>query len=64
MARIDGAPAGTKGISLFVVPKNRLNESGELESNDVTTVADFEKMGQKGYCTTHLSFGDKGDCHG
>ena len=64
LARIEGAPAGTKGISLFVVPKNRLNDNGELEANDVTTVADFEKMGQKGYCTTHLSFGDKGDCHG
>ena len=64
LARIDGAPAGTKGISLFVVPKNRLDDNGELVSNDVTTVADFEKMGQKGYCTTHLSFGDKDDCHG
>ncbi len=64
LARIDGAPAGTKGISLFVVPKMRVEENGELAFNDVTTVADFEKMGQKGYCTTHLSFGDKGDCQG
>jgi alkylation response protein AidB-like acyl-CoA dehydrogenase len=64
LARIEGAPAGTKGISLFVVPKMRLEENGELFFNDVTTVADFEKMGQKGYCTTHLSFGDKGDCQG
>ncbi len=64
LARIEGAPAGTKGISLFVVPKMRLEENGTLFFNDVTTVADFEKMGQKGYCTTHLSFGDKGDCQG
>ena len=64
LARIDGAPAGTKGISLFVVPKMRVEENGELAFNDVTTVADFEKMGQKGYCTTHLSFGDTGDCQG
>ena len=64
LARIDGAPAGTKGISLFVVPKMRIQEDGELLFNDVTTVADFEKMGQKGYCTTHLSFGDKNDCQG
>ncbi len=64
LARVDGAPAGTKGISLFVVPKMRLEENGDLSFNDVTTVADFEKMGQKGYCTTHLSFGDKDDCHG
>lgn len=64
LARIEGAPAGTKGISLFVVPKNRITENGNLESNDVITVADFQKMGQKGYCTTHLGFGDSGDCKG
>ncbi|MFD0796523.1 acyl-CoA dehydrogenase [Maribacter chungangensis] len=64
LARIKGAPAGTKGISLFVVPKNRPNEDGSLTPNDVQTVADFEKMGQKGYCTTHLFFGDKEDCQG
>jgi len=64
LARIEGAPAGTKGISLFIVPKMRLNENGSLEPNDVTTVADFEKMGQKGYCTTHLGFGDEDNCHG
>jgi len=64
LARIEGSPSGTKGISLFVVPKMRLEENGTLFFNDVTTVGDFEKMGQKGYCTTHLSFGDKGDCQG
>ena len=52
LARIEGAPKGTKGISLFIVPKNRKNENGSLEPNDVTSVADFQKMGQKGYCTT------------
>ena len=35
----------------------------DLISN-INSVADFQKMGQKGYCTTHLSFGDKGDCQG
>ncbi len=64
LARIEGAPKGTKGISLFVVPKNRLSEKGTLEFNDVTTVADFQKMGQRGYCTTHLGFGDADDCKG
>ena len=64
LARIEGAPKGTKGISLFVVPKNRLKEDGTLEYNDVMTVADFQKMGQKGYCTTHLGFGDNDDCRG
>jgi len=62
IARIEGAPAGTKGISLFVVPKMREDESGNLVSNDVTTAGDFQKMGQRGYCTTHLSFGEKEDC--
>ena len=64
LARIEGAPKGTKGISLFVVPKNRPKEDGTLEYNDVMTVADFQKMGQKGYCTTHLGFGDSDDCRG
>ena len=64
LARIEGAPKGTKGISLFVVPKNRPTAAGGLTPNDVTTVADFQKMGQKGYCTTHLGFGDAGDCQG
>jgi butyryl-CoA dehydrogenase len=64
LARIKGAPAGTKGISLFVVPKHRPAADGGLAHNDVQTVADFEKMGQKGYCTTHLFFGDKQDCQG
>ncbi len=64
LARIEGAPKGTKGISLFVVPKHRLKEDGTLEYNDVMTVADFQKMGQRGYCTTHLGFGDTDDCRG
>jgi alkylation response protein AidB-like acyl-CoA dehydrogenase len=64
LARIKGAPAGTKGISLFVVPKKRWAANGELTSNDVTTFADFQKMGQKGYCTTHLFFGHNEDCRG
>ena len=64
LARIEGAPKGTKGISLFVVPKNRPTIDGTLEYNDVMTVADFQKMGQRGYCTTHLGFGDSDDCRG
>jgi butyryl-CoA dehydrogenase len=64
LARIEGAPQGTKGISLFVVPKNRPTIDGTLEYNDVMTVADFQKMGQRGYCTTHLGFGDSDDCRG
>lgn len=62
LARIEGAPAGTKGISLFVVPKKRIQADGSLESNDVITAGDYQKMGQKGYCTTHLAFGENDDC--
>jgi len=64
LARIEGAPAGTRGISLFVVPKHRPGDGGALVFNDVNTVGDFQKMGQRGYCTTHLSFGDQKDCRG
>jgi alkylation response protein AidB-like acyl-CoA dehydrogenase len=64
LARIDGAPASTKGISLFVVPKKRPSADDNLTSNDVTTAGDFQKMGQRGYCTTHLIFGEKDDCQG
>lgn len=61
LARIEGAPAGTKGISLFVVPKF-LPENEAF--NDVITAGDFQKMGQRGYCTTHLVFGENDGCAG
>jgi len=64
LARIEGAPKGTKGVSLFVVPKNRPTEDDELVFNDVEVAGEFEKMGQKGYCTSHLLFGDHDDCRG
>ena len=64
LARIKGAPAGTKGVSLFVVPKNRPTENGEFTYNDAAIAGEFEKMGQKGYCTTHIVFGDNNDCRG
>lgn len=64
LARIKGAPAGTKGISLFVVPKFLPAEDGSLSYNNLECVADFQKMGQRGYATTHLVFGEKGDTLG
>ncbi len=64
LARIEGAPAGTKGISLFVVPKHRIADNGSLEYNDVHAVADFQKLGQRGYSTVHLVYGEQNDCHG
>lgn len=64
LAKIEGAPRGTKGISLFVVPKHRIKSNGTFTPNNVETIADFKKMGQRGYCTTHLGFGDTDDCYG
>jgi len=63
LARIEGAPAGTKGISLFVVPKNRPEADGSLTPNGVFTAGDFQKLGQRGYATTHLVFGET-ECRG
>jgi len=64
LARIEGAPPGTKGISLFIIPKFRPEADGSLKYNDVFCAGDFQKMGQKGYVTTHLVFGDNDDCTG
>lgn len=64
LARIEGAPSGTKGISLFVVPKYRVTQNGELEYNDVKAVADFQKLGQRGYSTVHLVYGEQDQCEG
>ncbi|MEQ8925557.1 MAG: acyl-CoA dehydrogenase [Fulvivirga sp.] len=65
LARIEGAPAGTKGVSLFVVPQYRVNDDGSLgDYNHVDVVGEFEKLGQRGYCTNHLAFGDSGESIG
>jgi butyryl-CoA dehydrogenase len=64
LARIEGAPSGTKGISLFIVPKYRVLADHSLTGNDVITAGDFQKMGQRGYCTAHLVFGDNDHCKG
>ncbi len=65
LARVEGAPAGTKGISLFVVPQYHVNEDGSIgDYNHVDIVGEFEKLGQRGYCTNHLAFGDSGESVG
>ncbi len=64
LARIKDAPAGIKGVSLFVVPKKRPTNNDELLDNNAIIAGEFEKMGQKGYCTTHIVFGDNDDCRG
>ncbi|WP_052367414.1 acyl-CoA dehydrogenase [Algiphilus aromaticivorans] len=63
LARVEGDPPGTKGISLFVVPKFRINDDGSLgPRNDVRLVGLNHKMGYRGTVNTVLSFGDNDDC--
>jgi hypothetical protein len=65
LARIEGAPAGTRGISLFLVPKYLVNEDGSLgEFNNVVCTGLEEKMGIHGNATCTLALGDKGSCIG
>jgi len=64
LAKIKGAPAGVKGISLFVVPKKRLNENGQLVYNDVQTAGLYHKLGYRGAPIAQLSVGENNDCRG
>ncbi|MGM0419104.1 MAG: acyl-CoA dehydrogenase [Thermodesulfobacteriota bacterium] len=64
LARVDGAPEGVKGISLFAVPKFRINKDNEFEKNDVNVTQVFHKMGYRGAPITGLSMGEKDDCRG
>jgi butyryl-CoA dehydrogenase len=59
LARIPGSPAGTKGISLFIVPKHLVNDDGTLgERNDVVTAGLNHKMGYRGTSNCLLNFGE------
>ena len=60
LARIEGAESGTKGLSLFIVPKFR---DGSV-SNDVKVASIEHKMGINGSATCVLSFGEENDCRG
>jgi hypothetical protein len=65
LARIEGDPSGTPGISIFIVPKYRVNDDGSLgEFNDVKTGNIEHKMGIKGSATCTLNFGEDGNCIG
>jgi alkylation response protein AidB-like acyl-CoA dehydrogenase len=65
LARIEGDPEGTKGISIFVVPKFLINKDGSLgKRNDMVCTGIEHKMGLKGNATSSLSFGDNGKCVG
>ena len=60
LAKTPGAPAGTKGLSLFIVPKIR--QDGK--TNDVVCTKIEEKMGIHGQATCEMTFGSKGECEG
>ena len=63
LARIDGAPDGIKGVSLFAIPKLR-EEDGGLVDNDVACTSVFKKIGWKALPSVQLAFGERGDCRG
>lgn len=61
LARLPDAPAGVKGISLFLVPQRRLDEAGAPgEDNNVTLIGLAHKMGQRGTTNCQLNFGEDG----
>jgi butyryl-CoA dehydrogenase len=65
LAKLPDAPAGVRGISLFLVPKRRVGPDGTVgELNDVTLAGLNHKMGFRGTVNTVLNFGDHGQCRG
>lgn len=65
LARLPDAPPGVKGISLFIVPKYRMNDDGSRGAwNDVTLAGINHKLGQRGIVNTFLKFGEHDDCQG
>ncbi len=65
LARLPDAPPGTKGISLFLIPKYFVNDDGSLGSrNDVTCAKLEHKLGIHGSPTAVLNYGDKGGAVG
>ena len=63
LARIAGAPAGIKGVSLFCVPRRRV-EGDALVDNDVAVTGVIHKIGWKALPSLALAFGERGDCRG
>jgi alkylation response protein AidB-like acyl-CoA dehydrogenase len=65
LARIEGDPAGTKGISLFIVPKYFVNDDGSLgDRNDIACSGVEEKHGIHASATCSMTLGGKGQCIG
>jgi len=63
LARIEGDPPGTGGISIFLVPKYIINDDGTPgKRNDFTIGSMEEKMGIHGSATCTMNFGDNGEC--
>ena len=63
LARLDGAPPGTRGLSLFAIPRLRPAKDG-FEDNDVHVAGMVHKIGWKGLPSLILSFGERDDCRG
>ncbi len=64
LARVKDAPPGVKGISLFIIPKYRIEMGGKLAFNDVNCAGIYHKLGYKGSPITQLAFGENDDCRG
>jgi alkylation response protein AidB-like acyl-CoA dehydrogenase len=65
LARLKGAPAGIKGISLFLVPRYHVNPDGSPgEANDVAMTGLVHKMGYRGITSAMLNFGENDNCVG
>ncbi len=65
LARLPDAPEGSRGISLFLVPKYHVNDDGSLgPKNDVRCVSLEHKLGINASPTCVMSYGDNGECIG
>lgn len=65
LARLPGSPAGTRGISMFIVPKYIVNDDGSLGArNDVTCVSTEHKLGIHASPTCTMAFGENDNCIG
>lgn len=65
LAKLPGAPAGSKGISLFLVPKNRIDDQGKITgSNHIALAGLNHKLGQRATTNCLLNFGESGESIG
>ncbi|NLA74765.1 MAG: hypothetical protein GX846_04735 [Deltaproteobacteria bacterium] len=65
LAREKGSPPGTRGLSLFLIPKYRINPDGSTgKPNDTKVISIEKKMGLKGSPTCQIMFGEEGNCNG